>query len=123
VIEILRAFIRECSAYESSCKAVPRKYADELKKRRNIYTRPDKIKKDERIIDCKKMELIVQVLYRPGYTLYPFIIQCIAQGCWEHFRDSDELKSHLHREHKCHQDMLEKYEVYAISQMYDVDFV
>jgi hypothetical protein len=38
---------------------VARKYSDELKERRNIYTSLDKIKKDERIIDYRKMELMV----------------------------------------------------------------
>jgi hypothetical protein len=109
--------------YKSSCKAAARKYPDELKERRNIYTCPDRIKIDERIIDCRKMEPILQVLDRSGYIPHLFIVQCIVQSCWEHFRYRVELKSYLHKEHKCDQDMLEKYKVYAISQMYDIDFV
>jgi hypothetical protein len=71
---------------------VARKNTDELKERRNIYTCSNKIKKDERIIDRRKMEPIVLVSDRSGYTPHPFIVQCIAQGCCQHFRDSDEHK-------------------------------
>jgi hypothetical protein len=60
--------------HESSCKWSIRKYTEELKEKKNIHTHPDKFKKDEKIIDCRKMELLVQVLDISGYTPYQFIV-------------------------------------------------
>jgi hypothetical protein len=73
--------------------------------------------------DSRKMEPVVHVLDRSGYTPHQNIVQCIAQYFCKPFRVKIELKSLLHKENKCDQDMLEFFEVYAISQIYDTDFI
>jgi predicted nucleotidyltransferase len=79
------------------------------------YIYSEKLAIDPRIIDNRTKQPIIQVLDETGHTPHPVIIQYIKQRYCEYLRDRDELKKHLSEIHE--------FEVYAISQLYDSNFV
>jgi hypothetical protein len=70
----------------------------------------------------RSREPLLEKLCKAGHVPHPFIVQCIKQGCGCRFKNEDGLRNRLIEYHNCSELMVRKYEIIALSQIYQEEF-